>query len=79
VTTACAVALCVSSVSAGKGTLPAFGADIGMKSVGPKSIRIPYTDSTTYYGYIAPGKEPGAVIEGKTMYILYGVGSCDCT
>lgn len=70
-TAACAVALCVSAVSAGSSKLPAFGADIGMKSVGPKSIRLPYTDITTYYGYITPGKEPDETIDGKKMYFFY--------
>jgi hypothetical protein len=51
--------------------LPAFEADLGSKTVFGKTIRLNYTDVTTYYGYITPGKKPDAVIGGKSMYFLY--------
>lgn len=55
--------------------LPTFGAEMGMqtKQVGPKkvTVRVPYTDMTSYFGYVEPGQEPDAVIDGKKMFFLY--------
>lgn len=68
------VAMLAVSSFAGKG-LPTFGAEMGKqtKKVGPKTVevRVPYTDLTTYFGYVQPGQEPDAIIDGKNMYFLY--------
>lgn len=32
--------------------LSAFGAEMGKKQVGPKTIRVPYMDVTSYFGYM---------------------------
>jgi len=53
------------------GGLPNFGADLGRKSVLGKEIRSPYMDMVSYFGYVAPGSEPDALVDGKKMYYLY--------
>ncbi|MCV9387623.1 Lipl32 family lipoprotein [Reichenbachiella ulvae] len=40
------------------------------KSVGPKTIRVPYTDVISYLGYAAPGNED-AVVDDKKFYYIY--------
>ena len=51
--------------------LDKFGADLAKKSVMGKEIRVPYTDLTSYYGYIKPGSKPDEVKNGKKMYYVY--------
>lgn len=51
--------------------IPKFGADMGMKTVLKKDIRIPYTSVTSYYGYIKPGTKPDEVKGGKNYYYVY--------
>ena len=51
--------------------LPSFGADMGKKSIGPKEVRIPYTDMISYYGFISPGVEPDEVKDGKNFFFVY--------
>jgi hypothetical protein len=51
--------------------LDKFGADMGKKSVMGKEIRIPYTDLSSYFGYIKPGVAPDETVSGKKMYYLY--------
>ena len=48
-----------------------FGADMGKKSVLGKEVRVPYTDVSTYYGYVAPGGKPDEVKNGKNFYYVY--------
>ena len=59
----------ISSLNAQK--LDKFGADLAKKSVMGKEIRIPYTDLTSYYGYIKPGSQPDETKNGKKMYYIY--------
>ena len=66
------MAICLgtlSTVNAQK--LDKFGADLAKKSMMGKEIRVPYTDLTSYYGYIKPGSKPDEVKNGKKMYYLY--------
>ncbi len=51
--------------------IPKFGADLGMKTILKKDIRIPYTSLTSYYGYIKPGTKPDEVKGGKNYYYVY--------
>lgn len=51
--------------------LDKFGADLAKKSVMGKEIRVPYTDLTSYFGYIKPGATPDEVKAGKKMYYVY--------
>lgn len=51
--------------------LDKFGADLAKKSVMGKEIRVPYTDLSSYYGYIKPGATPDEVKNGKKMYYVY--------
>jgi len=51
--------------------LDKFGADMGKKSLMGKEIRVPYTDLTSYFGYIKPGAKPDEVKGGKKMYYVY--------
>ncbi len=51
--------------------IPKFGADLGMKTILKKDIRIPYTSVTSYYGYIKPGTKPDEVKGGKNYYYVY--------
>ena len=51
--------------------LDKFGADLAKKSVMGKEIRVPYTDLSSYYGYIKPGAAPDEVKNGKKMYYVY--------
>lgn len=51
--------------------LDKFGADLAKKSVMGKEIRVPYTDLTSYFGYIKPGSKPDEVKGGKKMYYIY--------
>ena len=48
-----------------------FKADLGKKSVMGKDIRIPYTEVTTYYGFIQKGAKPDETRGGKNYYYLY--------
>lgn len=67
---AAAVALAVSTAAQAQ-KLDKFGADLGKKSVMGKDIRVPYTDLTSYFGYIKPGAAPDEVKNGKKMYYVY--------
>jgi len=68
---AAALVIAASLPASAQSKLPAFEADLGSKTLMGKTIRMNYTDVTTYYGYITPGKKPDAVIGGKSMYFLY--------
>jgi Surface lipoprotein of Spirochaetales order len=51
--------------------LDKFGADLAKKSLMGKEIRIPYTDLSSYFGFIKPGSTPDEVKGGKKMYYVY--------
>ncbi len=57
--------------------LPAFGAELGMQDnplgflPGQEPIRLPYTSTVKYFGYVAPGDEPDATVDSKKIYYLY--------
>lgn len=51
--------------------LPKFGAELGKKSYLGQEVRVPYLDTISYFGYIAPGNKPDEVVGGKKMYYLY--------
>ena len=59
------------AISASAQKLDKFGADLAKKSVMGKEIRVPYTDLTSYYGFIKPGAAPDEVKNGKKMYYIY--------
>lgn len=59
------------TISATAQKLDKFGADLAKKSVMGKEIRVPYTDLTSYYGFIKPGAAPDEVKNGKKMYYIY--------
>lgn len=67
--TAALVIASVSFTNAQK--LDKFGADLAKKSVMGKEIRVPYTDLSSYFGYIKPGAAPDEVKDGKKMYYVY--------
>lgn len=67
---AAAVAVAFTSATHAQ-KLDKFGADLGKKSVMGKEIRVPYTDLTSYFGYIKPGAAPDEVKNGKKMYYVY--------
>jgi hypothetical protein len=60
-----------AAVSANAQKLDKFGADLGKKSLMGKEIRVPYTDLTSYFGYIKPGAAPDETRNGKKMYYVY--------
>lgn len=65
-------AICVAmGLTATAQKLDKFGADLAKKSVMGKEIRVPYTDMTSYFGYIKPGSAPDEVKNGKKMYYIY--------
>jgi hypothetical protein len=67
-----AAALVIASVSFSNAQkLDKFGADLAKKSVMGKEIRVPYTDLSSYFGYIKPGTAPDEVKDGKKMYYVY--------
>ncbi|TNE52855.1 MAG: hypothetical protein EP338_13790 [Bacteroidetes bacterium] len=49
--------------------LGTFGSSV-QKKVGPKTVRVPYTSSTTYLGYAEPGSED-AIVDGKKFNYIY--------
>lgn len=51
--------------------LDKFGADLAKKSMMGKEIRVPYTDLSSYFGFIKPGTAPDEVKNGKKMYYMY--------
>lgn len=51
--------------------LDKFGADLAKKSLMGKEIRLPYTDMTSYFGFIKPESKPDEVKDGKKMYYIY--------
>ncbi len=66
------IAVCAGlGLTASAQKLDKFGADLAKKSVMGKEIRIPYTDLSSYYGYIKPGSAPDEVKNGKKMYYVY--------
>jgi hypothetical protein len=48
-----------------------FGADLGMKTVLGKEIRAPYTDVSSYFGFVEPGSKPDEEKGGKKYYYVY--------
>lgn len=64
--------VCLSlGMAASAQKLDKFGADLAKKSVMGKEIRVPYTDLTSYFGFIKPGAKPDEVKGGKKMYYVY--------
>lgn len=63
----CLVVLFAANVSAQK--LSKFGSSIE-KTVGPKTVKVPYTDVISYLGHAANGQED-AVVDGKKFYYIY--------
>lgn len=51
--------------------LDKFGADLGMKTVMGKEVRVPYTDLQRYYGFAKPGQAADETRDGKKFYYLY--------
>ncbi len=49
--------------------LKKFGSSVE-KKIGPKTIKVPYTDIVSYMGYAAPGNED-EVKDGKKFYYIY--------
>ncbi|MHA7060030.1 Lipl32 family lipoprotein [Aquimarina sp. M1] len=49
--------------------LKKFGSSIE-KKIGPKTIKVPYTDVVSYLGYASPGNED-EVKDGKKFYYIY--------
>ncbi|RJE75362.1 hypothetical protein BGP76_11880 [Reichenbachiella sp. MSK19-1] len=49
--------------------LGSFGS-LTEKTVGPKTIKVPYTDVVSYLGYAAAGNED-ATVDGKKFYYIY--------
>ena len=49
--------------------LSKFGSSVE-KKIGPKTIKVPYTDVISYMGYAAPGNED-EVKDGKKFYYIY--------
>ncbi|MDO5986982.1 Lipl32 family lipoprotein [Flavivirga amylovorans] len=66
-----AIALLVigSLVSANAQKLSKFGG-LTEKKIGPKTIKVPYTDMISYLGYAAPGNEDETK-DGKKFYYIY--------
>ena len=58
---------CATSIQAQK--LKKFGSSIE-KKIGPKTIKVPYTDKISYLGYAAPGNED-EVKDNKKFYYIY--------
>jgi hypothetical protein len=67
---ACGICFGISLIAHAQ-KLGKFGADMGMKTVAGKEIRVPYTDVSSYYGYIKPGAVPDETRDGKSYYYLY--------
>lgn len=59
----------VIAVQAEAQKLGGFGS-LTEKKVGPKTIKVPYTDVISYLGYAAPGNED-ATVDGKKFYYIY--------
>ncbi|MDO5979111.1 Lipl32 family lipoprotein [Flavivirga spongiicola] len=66
-----AIALLVigSIVNANAQKLSKFGG-LTEKKIGPKTIKVPYTDMVSYLGYAAPGNEDETK-DGKKFYYIY--------
>lgn len=64
-----AFAFGISNAEAQK--LKAFGAEMGKKQIGPKTVRIPYMDVTSYWGFMEPGVAADEVVDNKKLYYLY--------
>ena len=68
---ALALLLLAGCASTGLGS---FGADLGSQSnpiPGSDPIRVPYTSTVKYFGYVMPGQPADATIDGKKVYYLY--------
>jgi hypothetical protein len=67
-----AIVICLATLSVATAQkLDKFGAELGKKSFMGKEVRIPYTDLTSYFGFIKPGSTPDEVKGGKKMYYIY--------
>jgi hypothetical protein len=67
-----AILVCLGTLSVATAQkLDKFGADLAKKSMMGKEIRVPYTDLSSYFGYIKPGSKPDEVKGGKKMYYVY--------
>jgi hypothetical protein len=67
----------LSLASCATSGLRSFGAEMGVQDnplgflPGQEPIRIPYTSTVKYFGYVEPGQEADEVINGKKVYYLY--------
>lgn len=51
-----------------------FGAEMGVQSnpiPGGDDIRVPYTSSVKYFGYVKPGEAADELVDGKKIFYLY--------
>lgn len=58
-----------TSINSEAQKLKKFGG-LTQKKIGPKTFRLPYTDTVSYLGYAAPGNED-EVKNGKKFYYIY--------
>ncbi|PLX23728.1 MAG: hypothetical protein C0599_03940 [Salinivirgaceae bacterium] len=65
------IALMLGAFNAEAQKLKSFGAEMGKKQVGPKTVRIPYMDVTSYWGFMEPGVPADEVVDNKKLYYLY--------
>lgn len=61
----------LAGITASAQKINKFGADLGMKSLMGKEIRIPYSSVVSYYGYITPDAVPDETKDGKKYYYVY--------
>jgi len=67
-----ALMLAVIFTSCSSSGLNKFGADMGSKSIPVLGTqRIPYMSTVKYFGYVKPGAEPDAIVDGKKFNYLY--------
>jgi hypothetical protein len=65
------LAILMVALSLNAQKLEKFGADLGMKTVMGKEVRVPYTDVQRYFGYAKPGQPADETRDGKKFYYLY--------
>jgi hypothetical protein len=65
------IALAFGASNAEAQKLKAFGAEMGKKRILTKTIRVPYTDVTSYWGYMEPGMPADEEKNNKKFYYLY--------
>ena len=65
------VLLCLVTYSFSFAQIGTFNSELLQKKILNKTVKLPYLQKTSYYGYITPDSSPDEIKNGKSYYYIY--------